>query len=101
MRCANAGAGAERMIATAIEQRGLHAAVSRYSTLSATIGLTRVARRAGKYDAAIATTANAVATAANVIGSCGSIPNNIDCRYLAPAIAPPTPPAMPMKARIR
>ena len=45
-----------------------------------TIGSTFVARRAGRYAASIATAANAIDTATNVVGSSGVRPNSIPCR---------------------
>ena len=47
-----------------------------YSERSATSGSTRVARRAGTYDASAATTPNITTTAANVVTSSGVSPNS-------------------------
>src|SRR5260370_25794091 len=53
------------------------ALISNYSYLSATIGLTRMARRAGKYAARTPTANNAPTTHAIVIGSFGETPYNV------------------------
>src|SRR5262249_26719917 len=73
----------------------------RYSYLSATSGSTLAARRAGRYDASIATAAKATATVVNVAGSSGCKPNRSDSRYRVSPAAPAIPIAMPARVSTR
>jgi putative ABC transport system permease protein len=67
-----------------------------YSYRNASIGSTRVARRAGRYPATSATTINSVAAAASAIGSCADRSNSCDCTTRLSAIASGRPTATPM-----
>ncbi len=61
-------------------QGTINSFVSVYSLRNATIGSTRVARRAGTYDAIAATAAKVTATITNVVPSSGVTPKRIACR---------------------
>src|SRR2546421_4538650 len=67
----------------------------RYSWRRATMGSTRMARRAGTYAAASVTSASRIATAANVSGSVGRTSKSSDLRNRPSASAPAIPGANP------
>ena len=67
-----------------------------HSRRNATIGSTFVARRAGTYDANVATRPKSSDTATNVLGSSGVMPKSMPWRYREPAAAPTSPSATPV-----